>query len=517
MYLFVQQSVLPPPVGTTLFSAAYTPPFNPASLCANYLGDHGSSFPGFAFYQVTVPANGTIDVVVHEVNVGTGCSSYQLTVDMPRDLSLITASPSVLNCSGTSVLTAPVANSYVWSPGGATTSSITTSPLVATTKFYATMGYGNAGCTRQDSVTVTVNSTPITLNCPTNTTVAACQTQSAVNLQFAAWLATASGSGGSNGVLTNNNTGAPSACGGSTTVTFTYTNDCVPLTTTCQSTFTVSSAPPVNLSCPTNTTVAACQTQAAVNTQFATWLATATASGGCNGVLTNNNTGAPSACGGSTTVTFTYTSSCSPITTTCQSTFTVSAAPTVVLTCPTNTTVAACQTQSAVNTQFATWLANSSASGGCNGVLTNNNTGAPSACGGSTTVTFTYNSSCAPAITTCQATFTVAAPSTVTLTCPTNTTVAACQTQAAVNLQFATWLATASASGGCNGVLTNNNTGAPSACGGSTTVTFTYTSSCAPVTTTCQATFTVSAAPAVVLTCPTNTTVAACRTQAADQ
>jgi HYR domain/Secretion system C-terminal sorting domain len=268
-----------------------------------------------------------------------------------------------------------------------------------------------------------------------------------------------------------------------------------------------SAVPPVVLTCPVNTTTAACQTQAAVNTAFATWLATASASGGCSGVLTNNNTGAPSACGGSTTVTFTYTSSCAPTTTTCQATFTVTAIPAVVLTCPTNTTTAACQTQAVVNTAFATWLATASASGGCNGVLTNNNTGAPSACGGSTTVTFTYTSSCAPLTTTCTATFTVTAAPPVVLTCPVNTTTAACQTQVAVNTAFATWLATATASGGCNVVLTNNNTGAPSACGGSTTVTFTYTSSCAPLTTTCQATFTVTAPPPVVITCPAAVTV----------
>ncbi|MBK8567220.1 MAG: hypothetical protein IPN76_28825 [Saprospiraceae bacterium] len=222
-----------------------------------------------------------------------------------------------------------------------------------------------------------------------------------------------------------------------------------------------------------NASTAACQTQAAVNTAFATWLATASASGGCNGVLTNNNTGAPPACGGATTVTFTYTSTCAPLLTTCQATFTVLSAPTVMLNCPTNTTTAACQTQAAVNTAFASWLATASASGGCNGVLTNNNTGAPLACGGSTTVTFTYTSTCAPLTTTCQATFTVAAPQNVVLNCPANTTTTACQSQAALNTAFANWLASATATGGCNGVLTNNSMGAPSICGGSTTVTFT--------------------------------------------
>src|SRR5262245_17869123 len=120
----------------------------------------------------------------------------------------------------------------------------------------------------------------------------------------------------------------------------------------------------------------------------------------------------------------------------------------VTLTCPVNTTTSACQTQAAVNTAFIAWLATASGTGGCNGILTNNNTGAPSSCGGATTVTFTYTSTCAPLTTTCQATFTVTAPPTVTLTCPVNTTITACQTQAEVNYAFNNWLATASGSGG---------------------------------------------------------------------
>ncbi|MBK8567222.1 MAG: hypothetical protein IPN76_28835 [Saprospiraceae bacterium] len=402
---------------------------------------------------------------------------------------------------------------------GALTNNNTGAPPACGGSTTVTFTYTSSICpaaTTTCQATFTVAApTSVTLNCPANTTTSFGETQAQVNAAFATWLAMANGVGGCNGVLTNNNTGAPPAAGGSTTVTFTYTSSCAPTTTTCQATFTVPPVPMVVLNCPMNTSTAACQTQAAVNTAFATWLATASASGGCNGVLTNNNTGAPPACGGSTTVIFTYTSTCAPLITTCQATFTVPSAPTIMLNCPTNTTTAACETQAAVNTAFATWLATASASGGCNGVLTNNNTGAPPACGGSTTVTFTYTSSCAPLTTTCQATFTVPAQPTIVLNCPVNTTVVSCQTQTAVNTAFAAWLSTASVMGGCNGVLTNNNTGAPLACGGSTTVTFTYTSSCAPLTTTCQATFTVAAAQNVALACPTSTTTPACQTQVA--
>ena len=343
-------------------------------------------------------------------------------------------------------------------------------------------------CTRTFSVQAPL---AVSLTCPSNTTTTACQTQAAVDIAYAAWLATATASGGCNGSLTNNSQGAPPACGGFRIVTFTYTSSCAPFTSTCQAIFTVPNSPTVALTCPSNTTTTACQTQEAVDAAYAAWLATATASGGCGGSLTNNSTGAPLACGGSKTVTFSYSNTCSETPSTCQATFTVPNSPTVALTCPSNTTTTACQTQAAVDAAYATWLATASASGGCNGSLRNDSQGAPPACGGSRTVTFTYASSCAPLTSNCQATFTVPASPTVSLTCPTNSSIAGGQTQAAVDAAYATWLATATASGGCNGSLTNNSTGAPLACGDSKTVTFTYTSSCAPLTTTCQATFTV--------------------------
>lgn len=88
---------------------------------------------------------------------------------------------------------------------------------------------------------------------------------------------------------------------------------------------------------------------------------------------------------------------------------------------------------------------------------------------------------------------TVACGSLVVLRCAIDKTEVACQTQAAINASYAMWLASVTASG-CNGVLTNNSTGAPSASGGSKTVTFTYTQSgCSnqAAVTTCTATFTV--------------------------
>ncbi|MEO6190628.1 MAG: T9SS type A sorting domain-containing protein [Saprospiraceae bacterium] len=349
------------------------------------------------------------------------------------------------------------------------------------------------------------------LTCPANKTEPACQTQAAVDTAFANWKATASISGGCNAVLSNNGGTAPNKCGGSTTITFTAKSDC-DSTLTCTATFTVSSPPPVVLTCPAPKTEAACQTQAAINASFPAWLATTTGSGGCSGVLTNNNTGALNACGGSVTVTFTYTSTCAPFTTTCNATFTVSSAPAVALTCPAPKTEAACQTQAAINASFATWKNTASFTGGCNGVLTNSGGTAPNACGGSTTVTFTVTSTCAPLITTCTATFTVNPAPAVVLICPNSQTEAACQTQKTIDIKFETWKKSIKVSGGCNTIVSDNGINAPSACGGSISVTFTVKSDC-ELSISCISTFSVASAPVVVLSCPQSVTEDSNQTQ----
>ena len=146
--------------GTNIFCVAYTGSFNPTSLCTNYLADPGSSFLTAGFYEATVPANGTIVIVVHEVNTGTGCANYRLTVNVPREAG-ITVTPTPPICSGAPVtLTAPVGNSYSWNPGGATTQAITVNPPVGNTTYNVTVGFGNAGCTANYSEVVTIGSTP---------------------------------------------------------------------------------------------------------------------------------------------------------------------------------------------------------------------------------------------------------------------------------------------------------------------------------------------------------------------
>ena len=143
---------------TNAFSVAYLGSFNPAAPCTNYLADPGSSPTTSIFYEAIIPANGTIVVVLHEVNPGAGCASYQLTVDIPRDPSAITVTPGTPSCTPIT-LTAPVANTYLWAPGGAVTQSIVHN--TGTTNYTVTLGYGNNACTAtaSQSVTITPNNT----------------------------------------------------------------------------------------------------------------------------------------------------------------------------------------------------------------------------------------------------------------------------------------------------------------------------------------------------------------------
>ena len=263
--------------------------------------------------------------------------------------------PSAVCANGIATYTATVTNpsgaTYLWeiinssqeapaatiigSPSGNVPAPIapaTTTPLSITVNTGGVGSYtvkltinngGQTGNTTDDdissscTVATTVSGGP-SITCPGNQVEDACQSQEDINSAFATWLASVSGSG----TITNNNTGAPDKCGGTTTVTFTATNDCG--TSTCSASFTVTAPASVTLTCPDNATEEACQSQDDIDAAFATWLATVSFSGGCDAAISNNNNGAPSACGGSTTVTFTVTSSCEdPVT--CSATFTVTA------------------------------------------------------------------------------------------------------------------------------------------------------------------------------------------------
>jgi hypothetical protein len=100
-----------------------------------------------------------------------------------------------------------------------------------------------------------------------------------------------------------------------------------------------------------------------------------------------------------------------------------------------------CMTQAEVNTAFNNWKAQFMVtSPGCNPLVTDlNQFLAPSVCGGSTTINFSAtNDPCNPNAS-CSATFTVVTAPTMTVSCPGDMTVAACQSQADVDAAFLNW------------------------------------------------------------------------------
>lgn len=108
--------------------------------------------------SITVTSAGNYSVKVTQSN---GCSSTSapLAVSISSSASAsITAGGPVTFCSGNSVvLTANTGNSYLWTPGGATTKSIT----VTTAGSYTVKVTNSGGCTATSAATnVTVNSLP---------------------------------------------------------------------------------------------------------------------------------------------------------------------------------------------------------------------------------------------------------------------------------------------------------------------------------------------------------------------
>jgi len=143
---------------TNLWAVAYLNTYSPsAGLCTNYLGDNGTSAELNPRFQVRIPPNDTALILVQMSSSLSTCSAYTLSVDIERNTQ-ITATPDDTICSGQSALLGlqSVANNYSWS-NGATTPTITVSTAGT---FTVTVGYGNVGCTRSDSQTITVVTNP---------------------------------------------------------------------------------------------------------------------------------------------------------------------------------------------------------------------------------------------------------------------------------------------------------------------------------------------------------------------
>ncbi len=357
-----------------------------------------------------------------------------------------------------------------------------------------------------DTATFVVTDAPaVVLTAPDNDTIPACTSETEITSLFNSWLDEVTYSGGCDlEVSYDSSLVAPAACGGEVEVIWTASSGCEDdISDT--ATFVVTDAPAVVLTAPDNDTIPACTSETEITSLFNSWLDEVTYSGGCDlEVSYDSSLVAPAACGGEVEVIWTASSGCEDdISDT--ATFVVTDAPAVVLTAPDNETVDACMTQQEVNAAFNSWLDEVTYSGGCNLEVNNNAQGAPNACGGSVTVTWTATSNCEETVRD-RATFTVEEADEVILIAPSNETVAACMSQQEINAAFANWLEKVQYSGGCELEVRNNAEVAPNACGGSVTVTWTATSNCEE-TVRDRATFTVEENTDFTITSATDLTV----------
>lgn len=110
-------------------------------------------------------------------NCGGGTSSYTSAVQVsvtPTPTLTATASPTAICRGSSSILTASGATSYTWSPGGATTSTVSASPISNNT--YTVRG-ANGSCIATQTVFLRVNQNP-TITATSNPTIV-CSSSSA--------------------------------------------------------------------------------------------------------------------------------------------------------------------------------------------------------------------------------------------------------------------------------------------------------------------------------------------------
>jgi sarcosine oxidase delta subunit len=297
------------------------------------------------------------------------------------------------------------------------------------------------------------------------------------------------------GSVTGVITGSHAECGGSYTETWTFVDDCA-RTITASRTITVDPAPVAAFATTPNITIA-CGAAPPVGTSLSY---TNGEMGACeiSGSVTGGITGTHDECGGTYTETWTFVDDCAR-TITASRTITVDPAPMAVF-APTSDITISCESVPPAPTVLSY---SNSASGVCeiSGSVTSVITGNYTTCGDAFTETWTFVDDCNRTVSTARM-ITVVAPAPVSLNCPLDATVGACQDQVTVNDAFADWLDLFEFGGGCNAVGAFDGVPtAPSFCGGSVDVTYRVESDCESDVT-CTRTFTVTPVAGLNIVCP---------------
>lgn len=290
----------------------------------------------------------------------------------------------------------------------------------------------------------------------------------------------------------------------------------------CTVTFSYTLSTDITLSaCPGGPMLDGCSTQAQIDAAWDAWitgLQNMTVSGGCNPRIVYfedlSTLPVPEDCANGqqqvSVSVFAFDRCSQAPLVTC--TFTVEAPGPLMANCPGDMEVGDCLTQAEVDDAFAAWLAQFSATGGCNPQGSGlGQYSAPNFCGGTVTVDFTATDDCGRTDA-CSATFTVSTG--LAVSCPLNVTLDGCTSQAEVDLAFASWIGQFSTTGGCNPQSTGlSQYYAPDFCGGRVTVIYKAKDICGREAS-CQATFAVEEPEPLAVSCPQDLQLGSCLTQA---
>ena len=295
-----------------------------------------------------------------------------------------------------------------------------------------------------------VGATPPVALCPAPVELSACTTVD-INKAFADWKAgfKPKAGEGTEPITPTFTPALPESlpanaeCGYTFTTTYSLKDACDKIDS-CTSTFTIKTPSAVVVTKAVDGGAKACdlKDQAAADALFATWLATAKVSGGCNPTSVPDKTTAPAYCGGSVTVTWTIADKCYDGMT-YSATYTITPPPEVKIVKAEDKEVCSYENQAEADFAFAAWLQTASVSGGCDPTSTPDITTAPVYNGGSQKVTWTIDDKCYTA--SYFATFTInPLPK---ITCPVDKLadvdcgVSAKVAQDNANAAFATWFA----------------------------------------------------------------------------
>jgi PKD repeat protein len=206
---------------------------------------------------------------------------------------------------------------------------------------------------QQCTVIYTIDHLPPSVSCPGNMTLDQCTPFSEIESDWDAWIDQFEGfEGDCNGSLEIYVNGILSLeypsytdldpCGDTINIELVAANDCASEEARCSSTFIISPAPDLALSCPTNPTIVEEDNQTAVDEAFEDWKEFFEFYGGCNGVkkfyindieIDLDTLSAPSHCGGEVTVKMVVTSDCARDS--CESEFiTVATAQAIIVALP---------------------------------------------------------------------------------------------------------------------------------------------------------------------------------------